>query len=64
VSILSALTNVTKAGIAVTLAPVALVADILTLPASAHDNKSPFHRTSKMLDAAGKCAIEATKHEA
>lgn len=62
-SIFDALTNVAKAGIAVAASPVALVADIVTLPAAAYDDKPPFGRTGKMLNAAGKCITEAVKPE-
>lgn len=57
--IFASLTNVAKAGIAVAVSPVALVADIVTLPASAYDNKDPFHRTGRMFGAAAKCINEA-----
>jgi hypothetical protein len=60
-SFLNALTNIAKAGIAVAVSPVALVADIVTLPASAHDNKHPFGKTGAVLGAAGKCVTEAIK---
>lgn len=62
-SLFSSLTNVVKAGIAVTVSPVALVADIVTLPGSAVDNKPPFARTAKMLNAAGECISQAVKSE-
>lgn len=55
------LTNVVKAGVAVAAAPVAAAADLVTLPGSALDNKPPFGRTAKMLNAVGKCMTEATK---
>jgi hypothetical protein len=61
--ILSALTNVAKAGIAVAVSPVTLIADVVTLPASAHDNKDPFHRTGRMFSAAAKCINEAVTPE-
>lgn len=60
-SLFNCLTNVVKAGVAVAVAPVALVADIVTLPASAHDNKHPFGKTGKMLNAAADCMNEAVK---
>jgi hypothetical protein len=59
--LLNVLTNITRAGVAVVAAPVALVADIVTLPSSAYEDKHPFRRTGKMLTAAGKCVVEATK---
>ena len=55
------LTNVVKAGLAAAASPVAAVADLVTLPGSACDNKPAFGRTAKMLNAAGKCMVEATK---
>jgi hypothetical protein len=48
-----------KAAVAVTLSPVALVADIVTLPASADSGRSPFSRTGKLLDSAGKNVSDA-----
>lgn len=45
--------NVVLAGLAVAAAPIAAVADVLTLPSSAYDNKPPFERTGAMLGAAG-----------
>ena len=52
-----------KAAVGVTLSPVALVIDILTLPASAdnHRNQGPFHRTAGMLSEAGKNVDSAVK---
>jgi hypothetical protein len=61
-SFLNLLTNVAKAGVALVAAPVALVADIVTLPASADDPcRGPFERTGKTLNAAGDCMKEAIK---
>jgi hypothetical protein len=61
-SIFNTLTNVVKAGVAVVASPVALVADIVTLPGSACDpNAGPFDRTSSVLNAAGRCIAEAIK---
>lgn len=63
-SLFNALANVAKAGIAVAASPVALVADIVTLPGSACDpHAGPFDRTAAMLNAAGKCISEAVKPE-
>jgi hypothetical protein len=57
------LKNLLGAGAAVLASPVALVADVMTLPASAYDDKEPFARTGKMLAAAGACVNEAVKPE-
>lgn len=46
--------DLTKAAVATVVTPVALVADVLTLPASAMDpNRGAFDRTEAMLDAVG-----------
>lgn len=46
-------TNLLKAAVAVVVTPVALVADIVTLPASAEDlHRGPFDRTASMLKTA------------
>jgi len=58
---LRTLTNLTKAAAAVVITPAAIVADVLTLPGSAFDNKAPFHRTGRLLSAAGRAAAEAVK---
>jgi hypothetical protein len=55
------LANVVKAGVAVVASPVALVADIVTLPSTALDGKPAFGRTGKMLGAAGDCISEAVR---
>jgi hypothetical protein len=60
-SIFDVLTNVTKAAIAVTVSPVTLIADVLTLPASAENNTDPLRRTGAMLDAASDAMSEAVK---
>ena len=45
------LNSVLKTAVAVVATPVALVADIVTLPASADDpQRGPFDRTESMLD--------------
>jgi hypothetical protein len=49
-SFFNLLTNVAKAGVALVAAPVALVADIVTLPASAED---PYR---DRLSAPGRCS--------
>lgn len=44
--------NLFKAAVATVVTPVAIVADIVTLPASAMDHrKDPFERTGSMLKA-------------
>jgi hypothetical protein len=58
------LSNLTKAAIAAALTPVAVVADVLTLPASSLDpHRGPFERTEQLLTACGKCIAEAVKPE-
>lgn len=55
-------TNLLKATISTALTPVALVADIVTLPASADSvNRGPFDRTAKLLKNAGECVNQAVK---
>jgi hypothetical protein len=55
-------TNLAKAAAAVAITPAALVADVLTLPASSFDpHRGPFERTTKVLEAAGQCAMEALR---
>lgn len=47
--------KLTKAAVAVTLSPVALVVDLVTLPASAErGDDHPFQRTGNLLNQAGK----------
>lgn len=56
--------NLFKAAIAVAATPVALVVDIVTLPASAeHPTRGAFDRTAAMLDAAGENVKQAVKGE-
>lgn len=58
------LTNLTKAAVAVAVTPVALVADIVTLPASAEDpRRGPFDNTAGTLGAALDNLKEAIKPE-
>ena len=45
----SMLLNLTKAAVSVALAPVALAADVVTLPKSAMDGAEPFDKTASML---------------
>jgi hypothetical protein len=53
-----------KAAVAVTLSPVALVVDIVTLPASAEDyRKGPFDRTGALLKAAGENITDAVSEK-
>lgn len=54
--------NLLKAAVAIVAAPVALVVDIVTLPASAeHPTRGAFDRTATMLDAAGENMKQAVK---
>lgn len=46
--------NLFKATLGTVLSPVALVVDIVQLPATAYDSKEPFGNTSKMLKQVGK----------
>lgn len=56
------LSNLAKAAVATVLTPVAVVADVLTLPASSMDpHRGPFDRTEAMLKSAGECFQEAIK---
>ncbi len=57
------LLNILKATVSVALTPVTLVADILTLPASASDGNGPFDRTAAMLKNAQECVKEAVTPE-
>ena len=52
--------NLTKATVSVVLTPVAIVADIVTLPASAErGDDHPFGMTEELLTNAGKCVKQA-----
>lgn len=56
------LSGLTKAAVSVALTPVALVVDVVTLPASAEDyRKGPFDNTAALLKNAGKQVGEAIK---
>lgn len=56
------LTNLLKAAVALAVTPVAVVADVLTLPASAeHPTRGAFDRTGQMLKAVGDNMKEAVK---
>jgi len=58
------LTNLTKAAVATALVPVAVVADIVSIPASSCDpNSEPFKHTSNILGAASECVMKAVKPE-
>ena len=60
----SMLSNLTKAAVAVTLSPVALAVDIVTLPDSASSfDRGPFDRTANLLGTAGECVKRAVKPE-
>lgn len=53
--------NLAKAAVSVAVAPVALVVDVVKLPATAYDNKPAFGNTQRMLSNAGDCFNEATR---
>jgi hypothetical protein len=53
------ITNLLKAAIAVAVSPVAAIVDIVTLPASAFENKDAFHRTASLLESAGENVTRA-----
>ncbi len=57
------LKNLTKAAASVVVTPAAVVADVLTLPASAYANRPPFELTEALLKNAGRCVHEAIKPE-
>lgn len=54
-------TNLLKATVSVALTPVAFVADVFTLPASADNNTPAFEKTGQLLKNAGDCVNEALK---
>lgn len=57
--------NLTKAAVAVALTPVAVVMDVVTLPASAErGDDHPFQRTGDLLNAAGKNISKAVDGDA
>jgi hypothetical protein len=57
--------NLTKAAVAVALTPIALVVDIVTLPASAYrGDVHPFGHTVDLLNEAGKSANKAIDSDA
>ena len=57
--------NLTKAVVAVALTPVAVVADVLTIGASAdRGDDHPFGRTAKLLNAAGENVSKAVDSDA
>jgi len=55
------LENLLKATVAVVVTPVALVADIVSIPFDSSSNTEVFSRTSGLLDDAGKALKEAVK---
>ena len=57
-------TNLLKSVIAVAVAPVDLVVDIVTLLSTALDGEDPFKRTSNRLAQAGDALNEALKPDA
>lgn len=59
------LEKLTKAAVAVALTPVAVVADVLTIGASAdRGDDHPFTRTAKLLNSAGKNVSKAVDSDA
>lgn len=54
-------TNVAKAAVAVAVTPATVVADVLTLPASAYYDKRPFGKTVLMMKRAAECMDAATR---
>lgn len=58
----SMLSNLTKAAVSVALAPVVIVVDVVTLPATADDpRKGAFDNTAKLLSNAGECISKAVE---
>lgn len=57
------LTNLARAAVSVAVAPVAAVADVLTLPSSAYNDRHPFARTGALLSNACECVRQAVKPE-
>lgn len=59
---LGLLSGLTKAAVSVALTPVALVVDVVTLPATADDfRRGPFDSTSALLKSAGDQVAKAIK---
>lgn len=59
--------NLIKATVSAAITPVAVVADVLTLPASAYNNKAPFAKTEALLSITNRCvqaALEPTGDKA
>jgi hypothetical protein len=57
--------NLTKAAVSVALTPVAIVVDVVTLPASAERGEDhPFQRTGNLLNSAGKSVSKAIDSDA
>lgn len=50
---LDTLTNTLKATVAVVVSPVAVIADLVTLPASGYDSRPAFRKTAAVLSKAG-----------
>lgn len=53
--------NLIRATVSVALTPVAVVADVLTLPASAESNRHPFGKTGWLLENAGQNVKQAVQ---
>lgn len=47
--------NLTKAALNVAVTPVAIVTDVVKLPVTAFEDRSPFEQTSKRLKDANEC---------
>ena len=58
------LKNTSKAAIAIAVTPLSLIADVLTMPASAYrGDEHPFKRTTKLLNIAGNLINESVQGE-
>lgn len=55
--------NLLKAAVAVVVSPVAVVVDVVTLPATAFERKDAFHRTASLLSSSGKNIMKAVDSE-
>ena len=59
---LSLLTNLTKATVALAATPITVVADVLTLPASSYNpHRGPFDKTAALVSASAKAFKAAVK---
>ncbi len=55
------ISNLTKVVVATAAVPVATVADILTLPSSAYNDRAPFAKTAKVITQVGRAFDKAVK---